>query len=93
MEELRRRKAEGCRVIVATASYKGSAEKVLSRIGIEPDLLIATESVNLKGKAKLAVLQIELDGKRWAYYGDSAADAPLLAAATVGIKVGAEGLV
>jgi len=71
-------KSQNLKVIIATAAYYKTAIKVLEKIKIIPDGLIATKSnLNLKGKQKLAALSKIVMGKKWAYFGDSISDIPL----------------
>ena len=77
-------KNQGSKIIVATAAYFRTAIKVLKKIEVLPDALIATKaSKNLKGKQKLDALSKEINGKRWAYFGDSSSDIPLFRAANL----------
>ena len=76
------------KIIVATAAYFKTAIKVLGRIDLLPDVLIATKtSKNLKGKQKLVALSKEINGKKWVYFGDSNSDIPLFKAADLSYLV------
>ena len=71
-------RSQNLKVIIATAAYYKTAIKVLEKIQVIPDVLIATKNnVNLKGKQKLAALSKIVRGKKWAYFGDSISDTPL----------------
>jgi len=85
--EYNKYKESGVRIIVATAAYYKTAEKVLNKIKIYPDLLIGTNKDNLKGHAKLSSLQPHIKSSTWAYYGDSKSDVPLFKAADLPYKV------
>lgn len=87
LDYLRAQKAQGRRIILATASHKSVADKVAQHLGIF-DTVIATESVNLKGSNKLDAIQASL-GDDFVYAGDSAADTPIWNAAKAAILVGA----
>ena len=81
-------KENGKKVIIATAAYRKTALKVLERIRLYPELLIATEDkANLKGKLKLEALQPHIQNTKWAYYGDSSSDIPLFKSANFAYKV------
>jgi len=92
LAEVRRWESRSLPVIVATAAYLKTAEKVLDRVGVKPRALLATTgNDNLKGLRKLAALKPHVEGRRWAYYGDSASDRPLFSAADRFWVVGPEG--
>tara|TARA_Y100001968_G_scaffold294216_1_gene300631 strand:- start:103 stop:657 length:555 start_codon:yes stop_codon:yes gene_type:complete len=77
-------RTHGKKIVVATAAYFRTAIKVLGRIDLLPDVLIATNTrKNLKGKQKLIALSKEINGKKWAYFGDSSSDIPLFKVANL----------
>ena len=86
-------KKNGIKVIVATASYELTAFKVLRKIKIFPDVLIATKKgKNLKGKMKLKALNPYVKNMKWVYYGDSKSDAPLFKSASFAYLVTPESI-
>lgn len=87
LDYLRTQKAQGRRIILATASHKSVANEVSQHIGIF-DGVIATETLNLKGSQKLHAIQESL-GENFVYGGDSPADIPIWKAAKGAILVGA----
>ena len=71
-------KTKGTKVIVATAAYERTAIKVLQKINVVPDILVATrDGENLKGELKLEALHPHVKNVKWVYYGDSNSDIPL----------------
>jgi len=81
-------KVNGIKIIIATAAYERTAVKVLKKIRLSPDVLIATKRKdNLKGKAKLFALTPYIKNKSWAYYGDSISDKWLFKSASLAYKV------
>jgi phosphoserine phosphatase len=86
-------KKNGIKVIVATASYELTAFKVLQKIKIFPDVLIATnKGKNLKGKIKLNALNPYVKNMTWVYYGDSKSDTPLFQSASFAYLVTPESI-
>ncbi|MEX0715643.1 MAG: heavy metal translocating P-type ATPase [Planctomycetaceae bacterium] len=74
------------RILMLTGDNEGTARAVASNLGIDEyksDLLPA-DKVNI-------VRRLERDGERVAFVGDGVNDAPALAAASVGIALGAAG--
>lgn len=87
LDYLRNEREGGRRLILATASHKTIAEGVSAHLGIF-DEVIATDTVNLKGKNKLDAIR-EVIGEDFVYAGDSAADLPIWESAKAAILVGA----
>lgn len=83
---LRNERGGGRRLILATASQITIAEGVSAHLGIF-DEVIATETVNLKGRNKLDAIRKTV-GEDFAYAGDSAADLPIWESAKAAILVG-----
>jgi 4-hydroxybenzoate polyprenyltransferase len=80
-------RANGRKIVLATAAHESIANAVSSRIGLF-DLVLATDSSNnLKGAAKLAAIKQHV-GEHFAYAGDSKADLPIWSAATAAVLVG-----
>jgi 4-hydroxybenzoate polyprenyltransferase/phosphoserine phosphatase len=81
VSHIARRREEGCRTILATASDELLARLVAEHLGVF-DLVVASDGErNLKGVAKLEALQRVLGGAPFDYIGDSEADVPLWKAA------------
>ena len=72
LDYLRSQREGGRRLILATASHKTVAEGVSRHLGIFDDV-IATDSINLKGKMKLDAIN-KLINEAFVYAGDSATD-------------------
>lgn len=72
LDYLREQKSAGRTLILATAAHRSIAESVAKHLGIF-DAVVATDSENLKGRAKLRALE-ERFGSRFVYVGDSTAD-------------------
>lgn len=87
LDYLRRQKAEGRRLVLATASHKSTANAVAGYLDIF-DEVIGTESTNFKGKQKLAEIRRQL-GDEFVYAGDSVADIPIWQGASGAILVNA----
>lgn len=81
-------KQSGRTIILATAAHESIARTVAERVGIFDAVLFSTQSVNLKGPAKLAAIQ-ERFGGNFSYAGDSQADLPIWQAAKASVLVGA----
>jgi Zn2+/Cd2+-exporting ATPase len=82
-EELRR---EGLRTVVLTGDRKATAEHLRNELGIDD------VRAELKPEDKLAAIRdLSVGGQRVAMVGDGVNDAPSLAAADVGVAMGARG--
>jgi len=84
---LRNEKEKGRQIILATAAHKSIAERVSAHLGLFDEVLTIDLGRNLKGKAKLEIIQERLGGK-FVYAGDSRADIPIWKAAEAAILVG-----
>jgi len=87
LDYLSQEKESGRQLVLATASHKIVAEGVSQHLGIF-DEIIATDSINLKGKNKLDAIQNAI-GEEFVYAGDSAADIPIWKTAKAAVLVGA----
>jgi 4-hydroxybenzoate polyprenyltransferase len=87
IDYLRNERKGGRPLVLATASHKIVAEGVCRHLGIFNDL-IATDSINLKGKNKLDAI-CKVLGKDFVYVGDSVADIPIWESAKGAVLVGA----
>jgi len=86
--ELRER---GCRIVLATASHRKLAEAVAGHLGVFDEVLATDDTVNLKGKAKAALLK-EKYGFNVLYAGDSKADLQVWSEVRQAVLVGSEKL-
>lgn len=84
---LRAEKAQGRTVILATAAHVSIADAVARHLGLFDQVLATTPEHNLKGRAKLKVIQ-ENVGSSFVYAGDAQADLPIWQAAKAAILVG-----
>jgi len=83
VEDLRR---EGLRTVVLTGDRKATAEHLKTELGLDD------VRAELKPEQKLAEIQaLSQDGRHVAMVGDGVNDAPSLAAADVGVAMGARG--
>jgi 4-hydroxybenzoate polyprenyltransferase len=82
-------KAEGCRIVLATAAHSAEATRIARHLGIFDGILATRRGVNLKGSRKLAEIQLMSEGRPFIYAGDSAADRPIWRAAESAIFVNA----
>jgi len=87
VDYLRSEREAGRRLILATASHKTTADSVSVHLGIF-DNVIATDSINRKGKSKLDAIRQAI-GEDFVYAGDSAADLPIWESAKAAVLVGA----
>ena len=71
---IRRARAEGRRVVLATASPRPWAEGVARRLGLFDDVIASDEQTNLAGRAKADELSARFGVKRFDYVGNASAD-------------------
>ena len=79
---LRREKARGRRIVLATASDERTANAVAEHLGLFDDVIASNGVDNLKGARKLAAIRERLSGAAFDYVGDSQADLPVWEAAS-----------
>jgi 4-hydroxybenzoate polyprenyltransferase len=77
LEWLRIRKAQGQRLVLATASHQILADQVEEHLGIFDEVLGSTASANLKSDAKRAALVSHFGDKGFEYVGNDWADIPV----------------
>lgn len=75
IDQLRRHKAAGRRLCLATGSHTKFARKIAAHIGLFDDVL-ASDTVNMTGKTKAAALVERFGHKRFDYVGNCGADIP-----------------
>jgi 4-hydroxybenzoate polyprenyltransferase len=84
---LRRERAKGRWITLATAAPRCIAEAVAAHVGLFDEVIASDEAHNLKGTGKLAAIRAFV-GERFVYAGDSAADLPIWQAADSAVLVG-----
>lgn len=89
LEWLRGQKAQGRRIILATAAHRTLADRIARHLGLFDAVLASDASHNNKGEAKLAEIRRFQADAPFAYAGDSEADRPLWRAAQSGVFVDA----
>ena len=89
LDEIRARKAEGARVVLATASHSEVAERIADHLGLFDEVLASDGHQNLKGREKARVLTDRYGENGFAYIGDSTADLPVWKAAAEAVSVDA----
>ena len=88
LDYLRAEKARGRRIVLATAAHSSIADEVAGHLGLFDQVLATGAGDNLKGQAKLSMIQREV-GADFVYAGDSRADLPVWQGARGAILVGA----
>lgn len=78
---LRREKAKGRKLVLATASHEKPARSIAKHLGIFDAVLASTNKVNLKGEAKRARLETDYGAGEFDYAGNGKVDVPILRAA------------
>jgi 4-hydroxybenzoate polyprenyltransferase len=73
LDYLRSERANGRRIILATAAHKRIAEKVAAHLNLFDDVLASDADRNLKGAEKLEAIRAKV-GTDFCYAGDSRAD-------------------
>lgn len=84
---LKKEKASGRTLYLATASDASLAEKVAGHLGLFSGVLASNGSVNLKGRVKARALADKFGEGGYAYVGDSASDLPVWNSARQAILV------
>jgi 4-hydroxybenzoate polyprenyltransferase/phosphoserine phosphatase len=74
LEFLRAEKANGRRIVLATASDHTTAEQVAGHLGLFDEIVGSRDGTNFKGPAKLAELERRFGPGNFDYMGDSTAD-------------------
>ncbi|MCC6916351.1 UbiA family prenyltransferase [Nitrosomonas sp.] len=86
LDYLRKEKAKGRRIVLATAAHQSIARAVAGHIGLFDQVLATAKNHNLKGATKLQAIR-ENVGSSFIYAGDSRADIPIWKAAEAAILV------
>jgi len=84
LDHVRERRAEGDRIILATATPQPWADAIAEHLDLFDGVLASSPSHNLKGTAKLRAIQTYCETHhidRWDYMGDSSADLAIWAQA------------
>lgn len=80
LDYLRQARAQGRRIVLATAADRELAETIAVHLGLFDAVLASEPGANLKGTAKLDAIRAD-SGGAFEYLGDSAADIPIWRAA------------
>jgi 4-hydroxybenzoate polyprenyltransferase/phosphoserine phosphatase len=89
VDYLKGQKKAGKQLILATASHRLYAEKIVAYLGLFDHVLATDAGNNLKGPKKLAAIQEYVGDAPFAYAGDSSADRPIWEQAAANILVNA----
>lgn len=84
---LTEQRAQGRRIVLATAADRRVADAVARHIGLFDEVLATEAGHNLKGEAKLAAIRDRV-GARFHYAGDSKADVPVWNGSSGALLVG-----
>lgn len=85
---LREQKADGRRLILASAAHHSIVDRVAAHLGLFDHSIATRDAGNLKGVVKLHAIR-EAVGEDFSYAGDSPADLPIWREASSAILVGA----
>lgn len=83
IDYLKAEKEKGRKVVLATASDEIIANQIAEHVGIFDQVIASTPGNNLKGKNKLEVIKANSPNGEFEYIGDSSADYPIWAEATL----------
>lgn len=86
---LKQERADGRRLVLASASDRRLVLQVADHLGIFDAVMGSDESINLKSTVKLRTIQNDAAGRGFAYAGNSSADLPIWAAAEEVIVINA----
>ncbi len=87
LDEIRRRKAAGAHVVLATASDQTLAEAVADHLGLFDEVMASDGTTNLKGTAKAEALTGKFGENGFAYVGDAPSDLVVWKASNEAIAV------
>ncbi|MEM9913771.1 MAG: UbiA family prenyltransferase [Planctomycetota bacterium] len=85
---LQAQKANGRRLVLATAADRLAADRVAQHLGLFDDVLASDGQTNLKSAAKRNAIQEHAVGQPFAYLGDCVADLPIWAEASERLLAG-----
>jgi 4-hydroxybenzoate polyprenyltransferase/phosphoserine phosphatase len=87
MQRLRAEKADGRRIVLATASDRRHAEAIATHLGLFDDVVASDAKNNLKSRAKVAELEARYGDCGFDYMGNSRADVAVFEAARRSVVV------
>jgi 4-hydroxybenzoate polyprenyltransferase/phosphoserine phosphatase len=82
-------RAQGRRVVLATASHRSYAEAVAAHLGVFDCVLASSEKTNLSGAPKLAAIRADANGP-FCYVGDATVDLVIWKEAEAAVVVSAD---
>jgi 4-hydroxybenzoate polyprenyltransferase/phosphoserine phosphatase len=74
---LRRERADGRRIVLATASHRAFAERIAAHLGVFDDVVATSDADNLSGAGKERALVDRYGERGFDYAGNSARDVPV----------------
>jgi 4-hydroxybenzoate polyprenyltransferase len=89
LDYLRTQRANGCTLILVTASHRLLAERIAGHVGLFHEVIATEGGRNLKGPAKADELRARFGAKGFYYAGDAKADLPVWRQAKGAILVNA----
>lgn len=89
LEELRRERAGGRRLILATAADRGIADRVAAHLGCFDEVMATQGTVNLKGETKAQALAERFGERGFDYAGNDRFDVPIWKRAREALVAGA----
>nr|WP_283939664.1 UbiA family prenyltransferase [Pseudomonas sp. R3.Fl] len=81
LELIRRKKQEGNRIVLATASHRSYAEQIAEHLGLFDQVMASDENINLSAQRKRDALVAEFGIRGFDYAGNSSDDLPVWQAA------------
>lgn len=87
VDYLRKERQRGRELVLATASHVQLAREVAAHLDLFDGQVLATETVNLKGIAKLRALHDRFGARGYDYIGNSSADLPVWSQANQALVV------
>jgi 4-hydroxybenzoate polyprenyltransferase len=88
LEYLRRERATGRKLVLATAAHEGTAYSAATHLDLFDEVVATTDSVNMKGTLKRDELVARFGVRGFDYIGDSKADTPVWATCRIGHVAG-----
>jgi 4-hydroxybenzoate polyprenyltransferase len=87
LEELRTHRAQGRRIVLATASDAVVANRIAAHLGVFDEVIASDGTLNVRGQAKAEALAQRFGAKGFDYVGDSDVDKPVWERARDGLRV------